>query len=224
MSQMCLNMAVLFWSHGGGVDSSDGDSSGGNHDFYGGEGDSSDTDDDSQPPPPPDVGDVHGDAMYVKSKEDNGTDYSKEKRGDNCSGSVYVSSDSMQLINDNASLKTIVDAEHAQEDTTFDQPFVLLLLWPSNSPFSLKISADKENQEKEACDAADVASVIKKAFKQKCYDQGGAPISSSTKTFSDVHIPVNTADDEIPELVEINNDHNYGIFTHSSYDDENWDF
>ncbi|GJX70988.1 hypothetical protein Tco_0308159, partial [Tanacetum coccineum] len=83
MSQMCLNMAVLFWSHGGGVDSSDGDSSGGNHDFYGGEGDSSDTDDDSQPPPPPDVGDVHGDAMYVKSKEDNGTDYSKEKRGDN---------------------------------------------------------------------------------------------------------------------------------------------
>ncbi|GJY84227.1 putative ribonuclease H-like domain-containing protein [Tanacetum coccineum] len=126
--------------------------------------------------------------------------------------------------NDSASLKTTVDAEHAQEDTTSDQPFVLLPLWPSNSPFSSKSSADKENQEKEACDAADVAGVIRRAFEQKCYDQGGAPISSSTKTFSVVHTPVNTADDEIPELVEINNDHNYGIFTHSSYDDENWDF
>ncbi|GJW81960.1 putative ribonuclease H-like domain-containing protein [Tanacetum coccineum] len=127
--------------------------------------------------------------------------------------------------NDSAGLKTTVDAEHAKEDTTSDQPFVLLPLWPSNSPFSSKSSADKEvidagkktvqepafendqvfldelarlqNQEKEACDAADV---IRRAFEQKCYDQGGAPISSSTKTFSDVHTPVNTADDEIPEL------------------------
>ncbi|GKB29766.1 hypothetical protein Tco_0869167 [Tanacetum coccineum] len=77
---------------------------------------------------------------------------------------------------------------------------------------------------KEACDTADATDVIRRAFKQKCYDQGGAPISSSTKTFSVVHTLVNTANDEIPELVEINNDHNYGIFTHSSYDDENWDF
>ncbi|GJW98322.1 hypothetical protein Tco_0180130 [Tanacetum coccineum] len=157
--------------------------------------------------------------------------------------------DSSKEANDSASLKTTVDAEHAQEDTTSNQPFVLLPLWPSNSPFSSKSSADKEvidagkktvqelasendqvfldelarlqNQETEACDAADV---IRRAFEQKCYDQRGAPISSSTKTFSVVHIPVNTADDEIPELVEINNDHNYGIFTHSSYDDENWDF
>ncbi|GKA11942.1 retrovirus-related pol polyprotein from transposon TNT 1-94 [Tanacetum coccineum] len=148
--------------------------------------------------------------------------------------------------NDSASLKTIVDAEHAQEDTTSDQPFVLLPLWHSNSPFSSKSSANKEvidaskktdqepafendqvflyklarlqNQEKEACDTANV---IRRAFEQKCYDQGGAPISSSTKTFSAVHTPVNTADDEIPKLVEINNDYKYGIFTHSSYDDEN---
>ncbi|GKA84548.1 putative ribonuclease H-like domain-containing protein [Tanacetum coccineum] len=167
-----------------------------------------------------------------------------ENRANNTAGSKEA--------NDSASLKTTVDAEHAQEDTTSDQPFVLLPLWPSNSPFSSKSSADKEvidagkktvqepasendqvfldelarlqNQEKEACDAADAADVIRRAFEQKCYDQGGAPISSSTKTFSAVHTPVNTADDEIPELVEINNDHNYGIFTHSSYDDENWDF
>ncbi|GJW23470.1 putative ribonuclease H-like domain-containing protein [Tanacetum coccineum] len=164
-----------------------------------------------------------------------------ENRANNTAGSKEA--------NDSAGLKTTVDAEHAKEDTTSDQPFVLLPLWPSNSPFSSKSSADKEvidagkktvqepasendqvfldelarlqNQEKEACDAADV---IRRAFEQKCYDQGGAPISSSTKTFSAVHTPVNTADDEIPELVEINNDHNYGIFTHSSYDDENWDF
>ncbi|GJY64684.1 putative ribonuclease H-like domain-containing protein [Tanacetum coccineum] len=167
-----------------------------------------------------------------------------ENRANNIAGSKEA--------NDSASLKTTVDAEHAQEDTTSDQPFVLLPLWPFNSPFSSKSSADKEvidagkktvqepasendqvfldelarlqNQEKEACDAADAADVIRRAFEQKCYDQGGAPISSSTKTFSVVHTPVNTADDEIPELVEINNDHNYGIFTHSSYDDENWDF
>ncbi|GJU85982.1 putative ribonuclease H-like domain-containing protein [Tanacetum coccineum] len=84
--------------------------------------------------------------------------------------------------------------------------------------FLQKSSTDKEviDAEKEACDAADAANVI--------YDQGGAPISSSTKIFNVVHTPVNTVDDEIPELVEINNDNNYGIFTHSSYDDENWDF
>ncbi|GJZ26686.1 putative ribonuclease H-like domain-containing protein [Tanacetum coccineum] len=85
--------------------------------------------------------------------------------------------------NDSASLKTTVDAEHAQEDTTSDQPFVLLPLWPFNSLFSSKSLVDKEvidagkktvqelaskndqvfldelarlqNQEKEACDAAD---------------------------------------------------------------------
>ncbi|GJV39361.1 hypothetical protein Tco_1417801 [Tanacetum coccineum] len=119
--------------------------------------------------------------------------------------------------NDSASLKTTVDAEHAQEDTTSDQPFVLLPLWPSNSPFSSKSLADKE-----VIDSGK-KTVQELAFEndQKCYDQGGAPISSSTKTFSAVHTPVNTTDDEIPELVEINNDHNYEIFTHSSYDDEN---
>ncbi|GKE02620.1 putative ribonuclease H-like domain-containing protein [Tanacetum coccineum] len=122
--------------------------------------------------------------------------------------------------NDSAGLKPTVDAEHAKEDTTSDQPFVLLPLWPLNSPFSSKSSTDKE-----------VIAVGKKTVQepaskndQKCYDQGGTPISSNTKTFSAIHTPVNTADDEIPELVEINNDHNYGIFTHSSYDDENWDF
>ncbi|GJX91229.1 putative ribonuclease H-like domain-containing protein [Tanacetum coccineum] len=165
---------------------------------------------------------------------------------------VGYSIHSSKEANDSASLKLTVDAEHAQEDTTFDQPFFLLPLWPCHSPFSSKSLADKEvinagkkivqepdyendqvfldelarlqNQEKEACDAADASDVIRRAFEQKCYDKGGAPISSSTKTFSDVHTPVNNADDEIPELVEINNDHNYGIFTHSSYDDENWDF
>ncbi|GKB43175.1 putative reverse transcriptase domain-containing protein, partial [Tanacetum coccineum] len=132
--------------------------------------------------------------------------------------------------NDSAGLKTTIDAEHAKEDTTSDQPFVLLPLWPSNSPFSSKSLADKEvidagkktvqepasendqvfldklarlqNQEKEACDAAYAANVIRRAFKQKCYDQGGAPISSSTKTFSAIHTPINTADDEIHEMVE----------------------
>ncbi|GJV43742.1 ribonuclease H-like domain-containing protein [Tanacetum coccineum] len=105
--------------------------------------------------------------------------------------------------NDSAGLKTTVDAEHAKEDTTSDQPFVLLSLWPSNSPFSSKSSADKEvidagkktvqeltfendqvfldelarlqNQKKEAydaADAADAADVIRRAFEQKCYDQG----------------------------------------------------
>ncbi|GJZ14710.1 putative ribonuclease H-like domain-containing protein, partial [Tanacetum coccineum] len=154
--------------------------------------------------------------------------------------------------NYSAGLKTTVDAEHAKEDTTSDQPFVLLPLWPSNSLFSSKSLVDKEvidagkktiqepasendqvfldelvrlqNQKKEACDAADAADVIRRTFEHKCYNQGGAPISSSTKTFSVVHTPINTADDETSELVEINNDHNYRIFTHSSYDGENWDF
>ncbi|GKA97032.1 retrovirus-related pol polyprotein from transposon TNT 1-94 [Tanacetum coccineum] len=140
-----------------------------------------------------------------------------ENRANNTAGSKEA--------NDSAGLKTTVDAEHAKEDTTSDQPFVLLPLWPSNSLFSSKSSADKEvidagkktvqepasendqvfldelarlqNQEKEACDVVDV---IRRAFKQKCYDQGGCPISSSTKTFSVVHTPVNTVDDEIPGL------------------------
>ncbi|GJY91517.1 putative ribonuclease H-like domain-containing protein, partial [Tanacetum coccineum] len=66
--------------------------------------------------------------------------------------------------NDSAGLKTTIDAEHAKEDTTSDKPFVLLPLWPSNSSFSSKSSANKENQEKETCDATDV---IKRAFEQK---------------------------------------------------------
>ncbi|GKE68195.1 putative ribonuclease H-like domain-containing protein, partial [Tanacetum coccineum] len=129
---------------------------------------------------------------------------------------VYVSQPpGSKEANDSASLKPTFDAKHAQEDTTYDQPFVLLPLWPFYYPFSSKSSADKEviaagkktiqepaskndqvflyalarlqNQEKEACDAADAANVIRRAFEQKCYDQGGASISSSTNTFSIFH-------------------------------------
>ncbi|GJT24279.1 ribonuclease H-like domain-containing protein [Tanacetum coccineum] len=142
---------------------------------------------------------------------------------------------SSKEANDSAGLKTTVDAEHAKEDTTSEQPFVLLPLWPSNSLFSSKSSADKEvihagkktvqepasendqvfldelarlqNQEKEACDAADVVDVIRRAFEHKCYDQGGAPLSSSTKTFSVVHTPVNIdfQDDMVEGAVADNN-------------------
>nr|GEU51931.1 hypothetical protein [Tanacetum cinerariifolium] len=77
-----------------------------------------------------------------------------------------------------------------------------------------------QSQEKEATNAADAADVLKRAFKHKCYVQGGTPISRSTKIFSAVSTPVNTADDEIPKLVEINNDNNDGIFTYSSYNDD----
>ncbi|GKE15320.1 retrovirus-related pol polyprotein from transposon TNT 1-94, partial [Tanacetum coccineum] len=82
------------------------------------------------------------------------------------------------------------------KDTTSDKPFVLLPLWPSNSSFSSKSSANKEVIDSGKKTDQELA------FEndQKCYDQGGAPISSSTKTFSVVHTPVNTADDEIPEL------------------------
>ncbi|GJR87371.1 putative ribonuclease H-like domain-containing protein [Tanacetum coccineum] len=129
---------------------------------------------------------------------------------------------SSKEANDSAGLKTRVDAEHAKEDTTFAQPFVLLPLWPSNSLFSSKSSAENEVIDAGKKTVQELTSENDQVFLDEL--TRGAPISSSTKTFSVVHTLVNTADDEIPELVEINNDYNYGIFTHSSYDDKNWDF
>ncbi|GJV39360.1 ribonuclease H-like domain-containing protein, partial [Tanacetum coccineum] len=75
------------------------------------------------------------------------------------------------------------------KDTTSDKPFVLLPLWPFNSSFSSKSSANKEVIDSGKKTDQELA------FEndQKCYDQGGAPISSSTKTFSVVHTPVNRA-------------------------------
>ena len=77
-----------------------------------------------------------------------------------------------------------------------------------------------QRQEKEASDAADAADVLRRAFKQDCHAQGGAPISSSTNTFSTASTLVNTADAETQEGVEIHNINPEGIFTNSSYDDD----
>ncbi|GKE58038.1 uncharacterized mitochondrial protein-like protein, partial [Tanacetum coccineum] len=74
--------------------------------------------------------------------------------------------------NDSAGLKQTVDAEHART------------MLADKEVIDADELARLQNQEKEACDAADV---IRRAFEQKSYDQGGTPISSSTKTFSPVH-------------------------------------
>nr|GEU40960.1 vacuolar protein sorting-associated protein 28 homolog 2 [Tanacetum cinerariifolium] len=99
---------------------------------------------------------------------------------------------------------------NGKKDT--DRQYIVLPLFSS-------ISFTSQSLESREGDT-DAADALRRAFNHKCYAQGDAPISSSTKIFSAVNTQVNTADDEILDLVEINNDNNDGIFNNSSYNDD----